>query len=168
MEGASNTLSYVSPPSKLNFTTNLTTTNLTTTNHHHQSYFEDKTITALEVRRGLNDVFAYDLIPSKDILEAAFRATRRTNDFPTYAFPPHSTCIIVIVFWQTLASIVHSPFVAVVDAVDADVVVARSVRIFEGIKDKAQSDEIYKTVVKDLQPVVAELQLSTPEELGFA
>jgi hypothetical protein len=41
------------------------------------------------------------------------------------------------------------------------------VRIFEGIKDKAQDENIYKAVVSDLKPVIAELQLTTPEELGF-
>lgn len=48
-----------------------------------QAYFADKTITALEVRKGLNEVFAYDMVPSKEILESAFHATRRTNDFAT-------------------------------------------------------------------------------------
>lgn len=36
------------------------------------------------VRRGLNDLFAHDFVPNKAILEAAFRASRRVNDFPTY------------------------------------------------------------------------------------
>merc|ERR1719454_2093973 len=46
-------------------------------------YFNDETLDPREIRRGLNDVFAYDLIPDPTILEAALRATRRVNDFPT-------------------------------------------------------------------------------------
>ena len=47
------------------------------------AYFDDKTFDGEEIRRGLNDVFAHDLIPSKAILEAALKSTRRINDFPT-------------------------------------------------------------------------------------
>merc|ERR1719231_1351030 len=89
-------------------------------------YFNDETLDPREIRRGLNDVFAYDLIPDPTILEAALRATRRVNDFPT------------------------------------------SVRIFEAIKDKASDNqETYNYVVGQLQPVIAELELSTPEDLGL-
>eukprot|EP00035_Acanthoeca_spectabilis_P019759 m.429597 g.429597 ORF g.429597 m.429597 type:complete len:134 (+) comp17032_c0_seq1:105-506(+) len=89
------------------------------------AYFEDESLTSREIRRGLNDVFAHDLVPDPSILTAAFRATRRVNDFPT------------------------------------------SVRIFEGIKDKSPDDATYSYVLSQLQPVIDELQLSTPEELGF-
>lgn len=47
-------------------------------------YFEDDTLDSREIRRGLNDVFAHDLIPDPTILTAALRATRRVNDFPTW------------------------------------------------------------------------------------
>ena len=43
----------------------------------------------------------------------------------------------------------------------------RSVRIFEGIKDKSPDDATYNYVVSQLAPIIAELGLSTPEELGF-
>ncbi|KAJ3366458.1 Cytochrome c oxidase subunit 6 [Allomyces javanicus] len=36
-----------------------------------------------EVQRGLNNAFSYDLVPSTDICEAALRACRRVNDYPT-------------------------------------------------------------------------------------
>jgi len=89
-------------------------------------YFSDPTLDPREIRRGLNDVFAYDLIPDYTIIEAALRATRRVNDFPT------------------------------------------SVRIFEAIKDKAtDNEETYQYVVGQLRPVMDELDLSTPEELGL-
>lgn len=34
-------------------------------------------------QRNLNNAFAYDLVPSVEVLSAALRAARRVNDFPT-------------------------------------------------------------------------------------
>ena len=42
-----------------------------------------------------------------------------------------------------------------------------SVRIFEGIRDKAPDDQTYDYVVEQLRGTIDELQLSLPEELGF-
>lgn len=39
--------------------------------------------TRIQIRSGLNDLFAHDAVPSRVVLQAAFRATRRVNDFPT-------------------------------------------------------------------------------------
>ncbi|KAL4959807.1 cytochrome c oxidase subunit VI [Aspergillus stella-maris] len=36
-----------------------------------------------ELQRNLNNCFAYDLVPSVEVLTAALRAARRVNDFPT-------------------------------------------------------------------------------------
>ncbi|KAL1974951.1 hypothetical protein VTN31DRAFT_5155 [Thermomyces dupontii] len=36
-----------------------------------------------ELQRNLNNAFAYDLVPSVEVLAAALRAARRVNDFPT-------------------------------------------------------------------------------------
>jgi len=36
-----------------------------------------------ELQRGLNNAFAYDLVPSPKVIEAALRAARRVNDFST-------------------------------------------------------------------------------------
>ena len=36
-----------------------------------------------ELQRGLNNCFAYDLVPSPEIVEAALRASRRVNDYST-------------------------------------------------------------------------------------
>ncbi|KAL3472518.1 cytochrome c oxidase subunit VA-domain-containing protein [Aspergillus californicus] len=36
-----------------------------------------------ELQRNLNNCFAYDLVPSIEVLSAALRASRRVNDFPT-------------------------------------------------------------------------------------
>ena len=39
--------------------------------------------------------------------------------------------------------------------------------MFEGIKDKAPDDNTYNYVVEQLSPVIAELDLVTPDQLGF-
>jgi cytochrome c oxidase subunit 5a len=36
-----------------------------------------------ELQRGLNNCFAYDLVPSPKVIEAALRAARRVNDYST-------------------------------------------------------------------------------------
>ncbi|KAI1197282.1 cytochrome c oxidase subunit [Nemania serpens] len=36
-----------------------------------------------ELQRNLNNAFAYDLVPSPSVLQAAIKAARRVNDFPT-------------------------------------------------------------------------------------
>ncbi|CAO1635117.1 unnamed protein product [Jaminaea pallidilutea] len=36
-----------------------------------------------ELQRGLNNCFAYDLVPAPEVIEAALKAARRVNDFPT-------------------------------------------------------------------------------------
>lgn len=37
----------------------------------------------LASQRNLNNVFAYDLVPSPSVLVSALKAARRVNDFPT-------------------------------------------------------------------------------------
>ncbi|PWN99861.1 COX5A-domain-containing protein [Tilletiopsis washingtonensis] len=36
-----------------------------------------------ELQRGLNNCFAYDLVPAPEVVEAALRAARRVNDYST-------------------------------------------------------------------------------------
>ena len=36
-----------------------------------------------ELQRGLNNCFAYDLVPTVDVVEAALRASRKVNDYAT-------------------------------------------------------------------------------------
>ncbi|KAI8994877.1 cytochrome c oxidase subunit VA-domain-containing protein [Pilobolus umbonatus] len=36
-----------------------------------------------ELQRGLNNAFAYDLVPAPSVIEAALRASRRVDDFAT-------------------------------------------------------------------------------------
>lgn len=60
---------------------------------HEEESFEDftKRYTAFfdqvedlfELQRGLNNCFAYDLVPAPEICESAIRASRRVNDFST-------------------------------------------------------------------------------------
>ena len=90
-----------------------------------KAYFEDASHDEHAIRRGLNDLFANDLVPEPVILEQALRACRRVNDFAT------------------------------------------TVRIFEGVKDKSPDDATYQYVVGQLQPVIKELELALPEQLGF-
>ncbi len=110
-----------------------------------KAFFSNANIAAPEVRRGLNSVFANDLVPDVSILTAALKATRRTNDFATYA---------------TRFSTVNrsSIWISYLD---------RSVRIFEGIKDKTQDEALYQSVVAQLKGTIEELGLSTPEELNL-
>ncbi|KAI0014823.1 cytochrome c oxidase polypeptide VI [Xylariomycetidae sp. FL0641] len=36
-----------------------------------------------ELQRNLNNAFAYDLVPAPSVIQAALKAARRVNDFPT-------------------------------------------------------------------------------------
>jgi len=51
-----------------------------------------------EVQRGLNNVFAYDLVPSVKVCEAALRACRRGNHFPHRSRILSSTWNVKFVF----------------------------------------------------------------------
>lgn len=43
----------------------------------------NKANSSLLLQRNLNNCFAYDLVPSVEVLSAALKAARRVNDFPT-------------------------------------------------------------------------------------
>ncbi|OAQ30478.1 COX5A-domain-containing protein [Linnemannia elongata AG-77] len=59
----------------------------------HEESFEDYTARFVkffdnvddlfELQRGLNNAFGYDLVPSASVIEAALKAARRVNDYPT-------------------------------------------------------------------------------------
>ncbi|CAO3693244.1 unnamed protein product [Umbelopsis ramanniana] len=60
--------------------------------HEEESYesfseryvkFFDGVDDLFELQRGLNNCFAYDLVPSVAVIEAALKASRRVNDYPT-------------------------------------------------------------------------------------
>lgn len=48
----------------------------------HRKFF-DSVEDTFELQRGLNNCFAYDLVPGTPIIESALKAARRLNDFPT-------------------------------------------------------------------------------------
>ncbi|KAF3406667.1 Cytochrome c oxidase subunit 6 [Talaromyces pinophilus] len=62
-------------------------TPVTPTNNHIALFTYEKEFDAVqdvfELQRNLNNAFAYDLVPSVEVLSAALRAARRVNDFPT-------------------------------------------------------------------------------------
>ncbi|KAG2194889.1 hypothetical protein INT46_005491 [Mucor plumbeus] len=45
--------------------------------------FFDNVEDLFELQRGLNNAFAYDLVPATSVIESALRASRRVNDFAT-------------------------------------------------------------------------------------
>ncbi|KAK9893379.1 COX5A-domain-containing protein [Cystobasidium minutum MCA 4210] len=60
--------------------------------HEEESYeqfteryakFFDSVEDTFELQRGLNNCFAYDLVPGAPIVESALKAARRLNDYPT-------------------------------------------------------------------------------------
>ncbi|XDG01765.1 hypothetical protein ABKA04_001380 [Annulohypoxylon sp. FPYF3050] len=75
--------------SSLNFSTTVSRSSAA----HHEETFEEftaryegefeKVQDVFELQRNLNNAFAYDLVPSPSVVEAALRAARRVNDFPT-------------------------------------------------------------------------------------
>ncbi|OTB06146.1 hypothetical protein M426DRAFT_319224 [Hypoxylon sp. CI-4A] len=75
--------------SSLNFSTTVSRKSAA----HHEETFEEftaryegefeKVQDVFELQRNLNNAFAYDLVPSPSVVEAALRAARRVNDFPT-------------------------------------------------------------------------------------
>lgn len=40
-------------------------------------------LSSIRSQRGLNNIFAYDLVPTVEVIEAAIQAARRYNDLPT-------------------------------------------------------------------------------------
>lgn len=50
--------------------------------NYHSKFFESVE-DSFELQRGLNNCFAYDLVPGGPIIESALKAARRLNDFPT-------------------------------------------------------------------------------------
>ncbi|KXN70995.1 cytochrome c oxidase polypeptide VI mitochondrial precursor [Conidiobolus coronatus NRRL 28638] len=51
-------------------------------NARYQKFFEEVD-DVFELQRGLNNCFAYDLVPSPAVIESAIKASRRVNDFAT-------------------------------------------------------------------------------------
>lgn len=45
--------------------------------------FFDNVDDLFELQRGLNNAFAYDLVPAPSVIESALKASRRVNDYAT-------------------------------------------------------------------------------------
>jgi len=51
-------------------------------NQRYQTFFSNVE-DVFELQRGLNNCFAYDLVPSTDVIEAALKAARKVDDYAT-------------------------------------------------------------------------------------
>jgi cytochrome c oxidase subunit 5a len=100
-------------------------------------------------QRNLNNCFAYDLVPSVEVLTAALKAARRVNDFPTAVrvfegtLPPHPS-------WS---SSIHRL------RIHANIL-SRS-----GVKAKVENPEQYKQYLEALEGLRVELGVALREEL---
>jgi len=96
-----------------------------------------------EVQRGLNNVFAYDLVPSVKVCEAALRACRRGTPFPSGS-PSH---------------VPPDPLTFATDMADCHLVAdySTSVRIFEALREKTENKTQYEAYCNELKPVREEL-----------
>ena len=47
-----------------------------------EAYFNRENIDAWELRKGLNDLYGYDVVPEPKIVVAMLKAARRLNDLP--------------------------------------------------------------------------------------
>jgi cytochrome c oxidase subunit 5a len=88
-----------------------------------------------EVQRGLNNVFAYDLVPSVRVIESALRACRRGKSH-----------LRRFLRWQLINLV-------------ADY--STSVRVFEALREKAENTSQYEAYVNELKPVREELGMNT-------
>ncbi|KAL2001494.1 hypothetical protein VTN02DRAFT_1676 [Thermoascus thermophilus] len=83
----------ISTPVTLGFASNFSTTSKRFSASHEEETYEEFSARyekefenvqdVFELQRNLNNAFAYDLVPSVEVLSAALRAARRVNDFPT-------------------------------------------------------------------------------------
>ncbi|KAL9583199.1 MAG: hypothetical protein Q9212_002849 [Teloschistes hypoglaucus] len=89
------------------------------------------------LQRNLNNCFAYDLVPSPDVIAAALRAARRVNDYPT-------ACRI----FEAQESML------------TDFSAAES-----GIQAKVENQHQYEEYLHDLKPLREELGVDLKEEL---
>jgi len=87
--------------------------------HISRKFFEGVEDT-FELQRGLNNCFAYDLVPGVPIIEAALKAARRLNDFPTGRFAYEQR-----------------------PSVTADSI-STACRVLEGVKEKVENPSQYK------------------------
>lgn len=115
-------------------------------NHHILSIRIKGNASKLIVKqRNLNNAFAYDLVPSVEVVSAALRAARRVNDFPT----------AVRIFEGGLS--LYSP-------PEATYVLMSNIS-FAGVRAKVENEAQYKQYLEQLEAIRTELGISLQEEL---
>lgn len=93
-------------------------------------------------QRNLNNAFAYDLVPSVEVLSAALRAARRVNDFPT----------AVRVFEGSSITITCTSSLLTTNS-------------YTGIRAKVENEGQYKQYLEALEGLRTELGVPLQEEL---
>lgn len=110
----------------------------------------------LPSQRNLNNAFAYDLVPSVEVLTAALKAARRVNDFPT----------AVRIFEGTLRTKPRTksrhwyPISVICRRICAD-----CLSLFVGIRAKVENDNQYKQYLDQLEGLRKELGVVLREDL---
>ena len=91
-------------------------------------------------QRNLNNCFAYDLVPSVEVLTAALKAARRVNDFPTAVrvFEGMSTLLFTL---------------------------SANAYFTTGIKAKVETPDQYEQYLEKLEGLRTELGVALREEL---
>lgn len=109
------------------------------------TYFNGHNANAsIPLQRNLNNCFAYDLVPSVQVLSAALKAARRVNDFPT----------AVRVFEGMRESLQQSCQLRPITNTSCI-----------GIKAKVESQDQYKQYLEELEGLRQELGVALREEL---
>jgi hypothetical protein len=102
---------------------------------------------SIPLQRNLNNCFAYDLVPSVQVLSAALKAARRVNDFPTAVrvFEGMRQPLQRKLSISQLRLIADTPYI--------------------GIKAKVESQDQYKQYLEELEGLRQELGVALREEL---
>ncbi|RJE18806.1 cytochrome C oxidase [Aspergillus sclerotialis] len=133
-----------------------TTTKRASAGHEDETYEEfsaryekefDSVQDVFELQRNLNNCFAYDLVPSVEVLTAALKAARRVNDFPT----------AVRIFEGCPPAPLPAPI--------GDINIQRLTRMTIGIKAKVESQDQYKQYLEHMDSLRQELGVALREEL---
>ena len=106
-------------------------------------YFNRPDIDGWEIRKGMADLVAMDLVPEPEIVAAALRACRRVNDFSL------TTRSVSSVFNNKMS--------------------VSNLRILEVVKIKCgdREGEIWPYMMQELQPTLAELGIPGLAEMGY-